>query len=114
VNQYRFLNTTQPQTLMIATLFCYIDAFFGLIAGDLILLVIALGLGLGGFGIANEKKWGYLVGTASAILQLVLLIAVAQGDLVTFPVILTLVFDVALVMLLLHPESRDYQRIWFK
>ena len=31
-----------------------------------------------------------------------------------FPGILTLIFDVGLVALLLHPESRQYQRIWFK
>ena len=28
--------------------------------------------------------------------------------------ILNLLFEVALVALLLHPMSRDYQRIWFK
>ena len=31
-----------------------------------------------------------------------------------FPLILNLIFDAALVALLLHPESRGYQRIWFK
>jgi len=28
--------------------------------------------------------------------------------------LITLMFEVALVCLLLHPQSRDYQRIWFK
>jgi len=28
--------------------------------------------------------------------------------------IINLMFEVALVALLLHPQSRDYQRIWFK
>ena len=27
---------------------------------------------------------------------------------------ISFVFDVALVLLLVHPMSRDYQRIWFK
>jgi hypothetical protein len=28
--------------------------------------------------------------------------------------LINLLFEVALVALLLHPQSRDYQRIWFK
>jgi hypothetical protein len=28
--------------------------------------------------------------------------------------IITLMFEVALIALLLHPQSREYQRIWFK
>ena len=28
--------------------------------------------------------------------------------------LISFVFDVALVLLLVHPMSRDYQRIWFK
>ena len=28
--------------------------------------------------------------------------------------LVSFVFDVALVLLLVHPMSRDYQRIWFK
>ncbi len=28
--------------------------------------------------------------------------------------LLSFVFDVALVLLLVHPMSRDYQRIWFR
>jgi hypothetical protein len=29
-------------------------------------------------------------------------------------VLISFGFDIALVVLLLHPMSRDYQRIWFK
>ena len=43
-----------------------------------------------------------------------ILVAFAGGDVFGFPLILTLLFDGALVALLLHPQSRDYQRIWFK
>lgn len=111
VGQYKFLNQYQPQTLVIATLFCYIDAVFGLLGGALLL---AIPLAAGGFGIANEKKWGYGVAVAAAILQVGELILVAKADVLTFPLILNLIFDGALVALLLHPESRGYQRIWFK
>ena len=119
MRQYRFLNKTQPQTLYIATLFCYIDAVFGLLTGVVttsvvLALLTIFGLGFGGFGIANEKKWGYGVAVVAALLQVGGLIAVGGTDVLSFPLILNLIFDGALVALLLHPESRGYQRIWFK
>ena len=119
VGEYRFLNQMQPQTLWIATVFCYIDAVFGFIGGvvttnALVALLTVVGLALGGFGIANEKKWGYVVAVAAAILQVGGLLAVAGTDALQFPLIINLIFDGALVVLLLHPTSREYQRIWFK
>ncbi|HSO96442.1 MAG TPA: hypothetical protein VLV81_10415 [Acidimicrobiia bacterium] len=119
MNQYRFLNQHQPQTLFIATLFCYIDAFFGLLGNvittSLILALLTIvGLALGGFGIANEKKWGYGIAVGAAVLQIGGLIAVGGTSVFDFPLIINLIFDGALVALLLHPESRGYQRIWFK
>ena len=119
MGRYKFLNQHQPQTLVIATLFCYIDAVFGFLGGvvttsAILALITIFGLALGGFGIANEKKWGYGVAVAAAILQLGGLIAVGGTAVLGFPLILNLIFDAALVALLLHPESRGYQRIWFK
>jgi hypothetical protein len=116
VNDWKFLNQYQPQTLVIGTMFCYIDAAFGLLFGGLALisLLLFVPLGLGGFGIANEKKWGYGLAVVAAVGQLALLIAFAGIDVLSFPLILNLFFDGALVALLLHPQSRDYQRIWFK
>ena len=64
VNQWKWVNQFQPQTLYMATILCYVDAVFGLLFGGFAtpigLLVIAA-LGAGGFGIANEKRWGYAV-----------------------------------------------------
>ena len=71
-------------------------------------------LAAGGFGIANEKKWGYAVAVGGAVLQVVLLFAVFGTEVFTSTVIISLLFDGALVALLLHPMSREYQRIWFK
>ena len=28
--------------------------------------------------------------------------------------VITLIFEIALIALLLHPQSRDYQKVWFK
>jgi hypothetical protein len=114
VSDYRFVNQSQPQTLFGATVLCYIDAFFGIISFSPILLLIAIGLGLGGFGIANEKKWGYSVAVVAAVIQLALLLLIYGIGVLGFPQILTLMFDGLLVALLLHPMSRDYQRIWFR
>ena len=48
------------------------------------------------------------------MLQVLLLLLVLGAEVFTLPLIISLLFDGALVALLLHPMSRDYQRIWFK
>jgi hypothetical protein len=119
VNDRKFLNQSQPQTLVLGTLLLYVNAVFGLLFGmvstSLVLgLITIVGLAVGGYGIANEWKWGYAVGVAAAVIQLIMLVAVFGGEIIEFPIIITLLFDGALVGLLLHPESRSYERIWFK
>jgi hypothetical protein len=117
MEQRQWINRTQPQTLYIATIFCYIDAVFGLLGGEVTVLVglVMVGLlGAGGFGIANEKRWGYLCAVGGAVLQLAVLLLVFGASVFTSTAILSLLFDGALVALLLHPMSREYQRIWFK
>lgn len=104
----RWTNPTQPQTLQIAVFLLYINAVLALLRGGLI--EVALG-GAGGFGIANERKWGYWVGLAAACLPFAVRLAFG-GPLLGYSLI-NLMFEVALVALLLHPQSRDYQRIWF-
>jgi hypothetical protein len=114
VNERKFLNQSQPQTLVIATLLLYINAVFDLISFAPILMLFAVGLAAGAYGIANEMRWGYGLAVAIAVFRIVLLFAVFGADVFDFPLIITLLFDGALVGLLLHPESRSYQRIWFK
>jgi hypothetical protein len=120
VNDYQWVNPHQPQTLYMGTILCYIDAVFGLIFGVaaasfLVFIFIIAGLGAGGFGIANEKKWGYALAVAAAVVQVGALFAVFGTSVITnLSVLVSFLFDIALVVLLLHPMSRDYQRIWFK
>src|SRR2546423_1401107 len=60
----RWTNPSQPQTLQIAVFLLYINAFFALLGGlfsPIGLLLVAGGVGAG-FGIANERKWGYGLG----------------------------------------------------
>jgi hypothetical protein len=116
VNEHRFFNPHQPQTLQFGVILCYIDAVLGLLSAQFLTgLLIAVGLAVGAFGIANEKKWGYALAVAAAVLQLLTLVVIFRfGVLSDIGVLIPFAFDAALVGLLLHPMSRDYQRIWFK
>ena len=68
-------------------------------------LLTIVGLAAGGFGIANEKKWGYAVAVAAAILQVGGLLVVAGLSALGFPLVLNLIFDGALVALLSTPRA---------
>ena len=68
------------------------------------------------FGIANERKWGYYlaVGMASVGLVLHALPLIGHLGLILDPrFLLDILFPVALFALLVHPISREYQKIWF-
>ena len=112
----RWLNPSQPQTLQIAVFLLYINAvflaLFGL--GPITLLFIAAGVGAG-WGIANERRWAYLLGIGVALVPFIvpLLYGAGLGDVLRYLFTISGLFDVALVALLLHPQSRNYQRIWF-
>ncbi len=107
----RWINHSLPQTLGNAVLLLYISAGFdalnGFIGHPVGILVIAAKVAAG-FGIANEKKWGYQLGVAVSI---VVIVGAFGG---VFPGgIISLLFDILLVALLLHQQSREHQRIWF-
>ena len=115
----RWLDQTQPQTLQIAVFLLYIQAAFGVLFsligggfGPLGLLIVAGEVG-GGYGIANEKRWGYGLAIAMAFLPFILALVFLHNPLAGQGIV-TLMFEIALVALLLHPQSREYQRIWFK
>ena len=121
----RWLNQSQPQTLVIATWLLYANAVFG--ALDLlrfpsvlsvdpiwaIYFVVRIAGGVfAGRGIANDKKWGYYLGLIAAAAPFVLRIYLVGNPLAGD--IITLAFEIALVALLVHPMSREYQKVWFK
>jgi fatty acid desaturase len=115
VNDYQFFNPHQPQTLQSAVILSYIDAVLGLLGFNPISFVLSVALVGGAFGIANEKKWGYATAVAAAVIQIMFLLLVfGAGVFSNLSGLLAFLFDAALVALLLHPMSRDYQRIWFK
>jgi uncharacterized membrane protein (DUF2068 family) len=117
----RWTNPTQPQTLQIAVLLLYINAVFGVLFGAVFTLpglILVVAQAASGFGIANERKWGYWLGVAAAafgLLPFALIIASdGVGSIFNIALLINLVFPAALFALLLHPMSRDYQRIWFR
>jgi hypothetical protein len=119
----RWTNPTQPQTLQIAVILLYIEAVFGVLFGQVFVLfplglALVVGQAAGGFGIANERKWGYWLAVATATFGLLpIVFRVVDGgvgDLLNVWFLVSMVFPVALFALLLHPMSRDYQRIWFR
>ena len=119
MNDIKWVNQFQPQTLVIATILLYIDAFFWLINLTRgfpaeVAAVAMLSMAIGGWGIANEKKWGYAVALGGAVLQVVMLFVWYGSSVFTSTLLISLLFDGALVALLVHPMSREYQRIWFK
>jgi hypothetical protein len=110
----KWFDSSQPQTLQGAVMLCYITAAFGLLAilFSSFVGVVPLALGAAGFGIANEKKWGYGLGVAlAALVVLVDVVALLYGALA---ILINLLFAVVLFALLVHPQSREYKRIWFK
>jgi hypothetical protein len=109
----RWVDKTQPQTLYIATIVMYVNAVLGLLFGHFlglygIGLLLILGPVAAGWGIANEKKWGYWLGVVLTALEVVFLVRYfAVGSFIN------LLFYVALLGLLLHPQSREYRKTWF-
>ena len=118
-----WINRRQPQTLHIAQLMMYFQGGFALVftvLGTRYLtistLLIAVGKVMSAFGIANERRWGYKLGVVVAAVPLAGLAVLVLFDSFRWlwADLIGLLFAVALLALLLHPISRDYQRSWPK
>ena len=118
-----WVNPRQPQTLYIAQLLMYFQGGFSLVfamlgARSLTIysLVIAVGKVMAAFGIANERRWAYKLGVVVAAIPLVLVVLLAVTDTLgwLWADVIGLMFNIALLALLLHPMSRNYQRYWPK
>jgi hypothetical protein len=124
----RWMNRSQPQTLYNAVLLSYISAFFDILYGilglGLLRVIFGAALVASGYAIANEKKWGWMLGiglAAAELLSTALALAGVRAGLLGFLAIdlrglgmLTVLFTVARLVLLLHDQSKDYVRIWFR
>jgi lysylphosphatidylglycerol synthetase-like protein (DUF2156 family) len=113
----QWTNPRHPQTMQIAVFLLYANAVFGLLFQEpfrlfpsIIGVLVIVAYAAGGFGVANDRNWGYFVGVGVA--ALVVVATILRG--IAILGIINLMFDVALLVLLLHPQSRNYQKIWFK
>jgi uncharacterized membrane protein HdeD (DUF308 family) len=115
-----WINQGQPQTLVIACFLLYFNAFFGLLSllgaggiGLLIGVAEVVGNVFAGRGIAQERTWGWVLGLVMSLLPFVFSLIFLGNPFAGFGLI-GLLFAVALVALLLHPQSTQYRKIWFK
>jgi hypothetical protein len=139
IDVQRFFNRSFPQTLQVALILLYVRAFFSFFElafnsdnvrlarglrpgwGVLVLLaMVALHVGAG-YLMANERKVGYWMAIAAALSPLLLNLWLYSGlrglsfyDKISGRSTISLIFDVAFIAVVLHPMSRNYQRIWFK
>lgn len=127
----------QPQTLQIATWLLYLNGFFAFVGflgssdwigyarvdkgifGALVGLAVIASYVLGGFLMANDRRLGFRLALVGAFSPFVLRIWILWGgnwglfDMITGNSLIGFIFDVALCALLLHPQSREHQRLWY-
>ncbi len=115
--------------MQIAVILLYIQGIFGLISGlggglvFVLSLIFSLGMIASAVGIANGKRAGWVAGIVLSILSLALTLWII-AVIVLGPLslgftgfifsLINIAFQVALVVALLHPQSREYQKIWFE
>ncbi|MCB1255871.1 MAG: hypothetical protein KDB26_02115 [Microthrixaceae bacterium] len=137
--QRRYYNPHLPQTLVIAQILLYMNAVFGALdvlqvsldtrvsysgVGKLILIASVAAQVFGAYGVANERKVGYQIAVLASFMPLIgRIISVIQvgasisGNLRFILLggsILNVLFEYALIALLLHPMSANHQKVWFR
>jgi len=112
---HRWFDGSQPQTLQGAVMLCYLTAVFGVIGLVVGIFpvegLVMLSLSAAGYGVANEKRWGYRLGVGLAVLNVLFDLALFVTG--AIGIIFTLLFAIVLLVLFLHSHSREYERIWF-
>jgi len=89
----------------------YIEGVFNMVRGNQLLLVMGILMFPAAYLIANEKKIGWILGVFSSLAAIAIRIMFIELGL---NLLFTLIFPIVLATLLLHPTSREYQKIWFK
>jgi hypothetical protein len=134
----KWFDRMQPQTLQIAMWLLYLNGFFALIGymgksdwagiarhskgllGSLVGLFVVVAFIGGGFLMANDRKVGYKLALVAAFSPFALRIWILWSDSrfstldkITGNDTIGFIFEAALCALLLHPQSREHQRVWY-
>ena len=84
MNTNRWLDPSQPPRLQQGTQMLYLtaafDVFNAIISGWFVFFIVAAVKVAGGYGIANEKKAGYIAGCVGAIASLVIALILLPGS----------------------------------
>jgi len=113
----QWLDRSHPQTLYMANVLLYFNAAWWLLyllLGAPEFGILAVGAVFAGLGLANEKRLGYWGAIAIAVLNLLMLLDAFLQAPASIGVVVSLIFAIVLLVLLLHPMTRSYVRIWFK
>jgi hypothetical protein len=110
----RFGSAT-PYYLLGLKLTGYRASYEGFSSGLAVLLEIAA---IGGFTyaaalVASEKKLGWQIGLPLAAGAVLIPLVILKADLFRTDYLINWLFDVALLGLLAHQQSREHVRIWF-
>jgi hypothetical protein len=134
----KWFDRMQPQTMQIATWLLYLNGFFALIGfmdksdwtgiariekgllGSLVGLIVVASFIAGGYLMANDRRIGYRLALVAAFSPFVLRIWILWSypgwgaiDKITGNDTFGFIFEAALCALLLHPQSREHQRLWY-
>ncbi len=96
------------------TAFGFTLGSMGDLVNQLAQLAIVVGGVAAGYLISNEKKIGWFVGIAVGAMPLVTTLLIKLRFGVLDMSLVSLMFAIALIALILHEQSRNYVRIWFK
>ncbi len=139
MSKRRWYNPNVPQTLGIAQMLLYLDAFWlvfavmfggretkfgsGGVIGSLLGLAGIAAYIYGAYGIANSEKRGYQIAILASFLPLIrrVVLVVLDGSSIFGDLryifladnILNVMFEYALIGLLLHPMSRNHEKAYF-
>lgn len=133
----RWFNSRLPQTLVVSQFLLYFDAFWAILGflsvsvnslvaftfvGRIIAVASIGGYLYGAWGIANERRLGYQVAIAASFLPLAARVVNTFGAggplehlsyILTSGNIINVMFEYALIVVLLHSQSREHTKIWF-
>ena len=96
MQERRWINRYQPQTLVTGTMLLYIEGVFNMIRNNQLLLLVGLLMFPAGYLIANDKKIGWKLGVIASIAAIIIRI-VGYGNF-----LFSLIFPVVLALSLIH------------